>query len=67
MIKLKAAWKFQHKYTLLSVAILCDLLFPVFHVKNHQMSRNVVGLERVHSASWVQLRSYLEEKVEAPV
>jgi hypothetical protein len=26
-----------------------------------------VGLERVHSASWVQSRSYLEEKVEAPV
>jgi hypothetical protein len=26
----------------------------------------VVGLERVHSASWVQLRSYLKEKVAAP-
>jgi hypothetical protein len=27
----------------------------------------MVGLERGHSASWVQLRSYLEEKVAAPV
>jgi hypothetical protein len=26
-----------------------------------------VGLERVHSASWLQLRSYLEEMVAAPV
>jgi hypothetical protein len=26
-----------------------------------------VGLERVHSTSWVQLRSYLIEKVAAPV
>jgi hypothetical protein len=26
-----------------------------------------VGLELGHSASWVQLRSYLKEKVAAPV
>jgi hypothetical protein len=27
----------------------------------------VVGLERVHLTSWVQLGSYLKEKVAAPV
>jgi hypothetical protein len=32
-----------------------------------KFSEEVVGLAQVHSASWVQLRSYLEETVAAPV
>jgi hypothetical protein len=38
-----------------------------FDSRRYQIFWEVVGLERVHSASWVQLRSYLEEKVAAPV
>jgi hypothetical protein len=36
-----------------------SLLYHIFSV--------VVGLEQAHSDSWVQLRSYLEETVAAPV
>jgi hypothetical protein len=38
-----------------------------FDSRRYQIFWEVVGLERVHSALWVQLRSYLEEKVAAPV
>jgi hypothetical protein len=35
-----------------------------FHSRLYQIFWKVVGLERVYSASWVQLKSYLKEKVE---
>jgi hypothetical protein len=38
-----------------------------FDSRRYQIHWEVVGLERVHLASWVQLRSYLKEKVAAPV
>jgi hypothetical protein len=38
-----------------------------FESWHYQIFREVVVWNGVHSASWVQLRSYLEEKVAAPV
>jgi hypothetical protein len=38
-----------------------------FDSRHYQIFWEVVYLERVHSAFWVQLRSFLEEKVAAPV
>jgi hypothetical protein len=38
-----------------------------FDSRHYQIFWEVVGLQRVHSASWVQLRSYLKIKVAAPV
>jgi hypothetical protein len=46
----------------------CRTRDPGFSSRRHQIFWEVVGMaEGVHSASWVQLRSYLEEVVEAPV
>jgi hypothetical protein len=38
-----------------------------FDPRHYQILWELVGLERVHSALWLQLRSYLKEKVAAPV
>jgi hypothetical protein len=38
-----------------------------FDFRRYQIFWQVVALEGAHSASWVQLRSYLKEKVVAPV
>jgi hypothetical protein len=38
-----------------------------FDFRRYQIFWEVVGLERVHSASWLQLRSCLEEQVAAPI
>jgi hypothetical protein len=45
----------------------CRSRGPGFDFRRHQISWEVVGLERVHSASWVQLRSYFRGKVTALV
>jgi hypothetical protein len=48
---------------------LCGLVIrgPGFDSRRYKIFWEVVGLERVHSASWVQLRSYLEEILAVPV
>jgi hypothetical protein len=38
-----------------------------FDSRRYQVFWEVVGLDGFHSASWVQLRSYLKEKVAAAV
>jgi hypothetical protein len=40
---------------------------PGFDSRRFQIFWDAAGLERVHSASWGQLRSYLKEIVAAPV
>jgi hypothetical protein len=62
----------QLSYTIWRIMYLFDHLWlqlkrSVFDSRHSQFFWEVVDLERVHSASWVQLRSYLEEIVAAPV
>jgi hypothetical protein len=42
-------------------------VFCVFYSRPYQIFWKAVGLQRVPSTSWIQLRSYLEERASAPV